>query len=88
MNTPAIATLRNCDQITGKLTTDHAASSYGQPVFVDDNNQAINWLDIADVTTIDPGQAAVTLGKIKSEKKARSSAENGKKGGRPRKTPQ
>lgn len=85
MNTKAIATLRNGEQITGKLTTDHAASSYGQPVFVDGANQAFNWFDIADVTTIEPGKAAAALGSITSDKKARSSAENGKRGGRPRK---
>lgn len=32
-------------------------------------------------------QAAIALGKIKSEKKSKASRENGKKGGRPKKKP-
>ena len=28
-----------------RLTTDHSASSYGVPVFVDDNNQVLDYAD-------------------------------------------
>lgn len=35
--------------IEGYLTTDHPASSYGQKVFVDSDNQAIDWAMIASV---------------------------------------
>jgi len=36
--------------IEGYLTTAHPASSYGQKVFIDNNNQAIDWAMIASVT--------------------------------------
>jgi hypothetical protein len=42
------------------------------------HNADIRWFDITN-------KAAAALGSIKSEKKAKSSAENGKKGGRPKK---
>lgn len=85
MNIKAIAKLHDGTTIGGRLTTDHAASSYNQPVFVDDSNQAIDWASITDISTIDASQAGATLGSKTSDRKARSSRENGKKGGRPRK---
>jgi len=71
MDTKATATLINGSKIKGWLTTDHAASSYGQPVFVDNDRQAVDWASIVDVST------AATLGSIRSERKAASSRENG-----------
>lgn len=35
-----IATMITGEIVHGKLTTEHAASSYGQPVFVDDSGNA------------------------------------------------
>ena len=82
MDTKAIATLNNGEKIKGKLTTEHAASSYGHPVFVDENNRAYNWTDIADITTT----AAQSKGGSRSTPATRKAArESGKKGGRPRK---
>lgn len=54
MNETAIATLHNGTKIRGRLTTDHAASSFGQPVFVDDENQAWDWISLATVETDEP----------------------------------
>lgn len=83
MKTKATATLTNGEKVSGVMTTEHAASSYGQPVFVDENGQAYNWLDIAEINTA--SEIGRKGGLQTSERKSRSSAENGKKGGRPRK---
>lgn len=81
MDTKATATLTNGQKVKGRLTTAHAASSYNQPVFVDEDNQAYNWAEIADIVT--------TAGQSKggSRSKPETSRENGRKGGRPRKNP-
>ena len=84
-NEIAIATLHTGEKIRGRLTTDHAASSFGQPVFVDQGNQAWDWSSLADVK-IEPQQARA--GRVTSERKKRASRENGRKGGRPRKSVQ
>lgn len=86
MNTQATATLIDGTRIKGWLTTHHAASSYGQPVFVGDDGQAHDWRAIAEIST-----AAATLGRrggqSHSPAKRAASAANGRLGGRPRKTP-
>lgn len=82
MNTKATATLTNGQKIKGHLTTDHAASSYGQPVFVNEENQAYNWAEIKDIVTT---EAQSIAGRSTSAAKAHAARENGRKGGRPRK---
>lgn len=83
MDTKATATLHNGNKVHGRLTTAHAASSYGQPVFVDDEGNAYNWAEIAEINTAaDIGRKG---GQQTSEAKKKSSAANGKLGGRPRK---
>lgn len=86
MDTDATATLIDGTQIKGRLTTDHAASSYGQPVFVDGTGAAYNWAAIASIST------AAELGKkggsSTSQRKADAARLNGRKGGRPKKDAQ
>jgi len=83
MDTKATATLNDGTKVQGRLTTTHATSSYGQPVFVDNDGNAYNWADIADISTAaDLGHKG---GSVTSEAKKKSSRENGKLGGRPRK---
>lgn len=82
MDKKAIATLTNGNRIRGRLTTDHAASSYGQPVFVDEDNQAYNWAEITDITTT---EAQSKGGSRSTPATRRAARESGKRGGRPRK---
>lgn len=82
MNKKAIASLVNGERVRGYVTTEHAASSYGQPVFVNEDNQAYNWVEIADITTTE----AQNKGGSRSTPATRRAARDvGKKGGRPRK---
>lgn len=53
MNKPAIATVIGGLTIIGRLTTDHAASSYGQPVFADEDGQAYDAAEIINLTLLD-----------------------------------
>lgn len=82
MNIKAIAVHISGEKIQGRLTTGHPASSYGQPVFVDEENQAYNWAEIADIKTT---EAQVKGGQSTSAAKAAAARANGRKGGRPRK---
>lgn len=82
MDTKATATVVTGQKVRGRLTTDHAASNYNQPVFVDEDNQAYNWAEIIDITTT----SAQSKGGSRSTPATRRAArESGKKGGRPRK---
>jgi hypothetical protein len=83
MDIKATATLLDGARITGRLTTNHAASSYGQPVFVDNSGQAINWAGITGIDTA--AEMRSRGGSATSKSKRRASAANGRKGGRPKK---
>lgn len=78
MDTKATATLHNGTKISGRLTTAHSASSYGQPVFVDNDGQAYNWSDIANIQTTE-GQSRGGSAGTDLQNKAR--AANSVKGG-------
>ena len=82
MDTKATATLRDGSKVSGWLTTANPASSYGQPVFVDDDGQAYNWSDIVDVNTA--AELGRKGGSSTSKAKQKSSANNGRLGGRPK----
>lgn len=86
MKTKATAILQSGEEISGYLTTEHAASSYGQPVFADEDGQAYNWIEIANVIT-----AAAELGRkggsVTSEAKAEAARANANKPPKPGKRP-
>lgn len=83
MDAAATATLYDGTKVKGRLTTEHAASSYNQPVFVGDDGQAYDWAWIADVDTAT--EMRRRAGSATSERKAAAARANGRKGGRPRK---
>ena len=86
MDTKATATLRDGSKVSGRLTTAHAASSYGQPVFVDDDGQAYNWSDIVDVKTTEGSSKGGKAGtKKQNEARAKNSVKGGWQKGRSRK---
>ena len=60
MNRKAIATIDG-QKVNGRLTTNHAASSYNQPVFVDDDDRAYNWSDIIDIDIQTRGANEMTI---------------------------
>ncbi|GIK44020.1 MAG: hypothetical protein BroJett011_78530 [Chloroflexota bacterium] len=84
MDTKAIVTLQNGSKVSGRLTTAHPASSYGQAVFVDDDGNAYNWIDIVDVKTTE-GQSKG--GKAGTQAQNAARAANAKKGGYPKGKP-
>jgi len=86
MDANATATLVDGSRVRGRLTTNHAASSYGQPVFVDDAGIAYNWASISDISTA--AELGKTGGSATSQRKAEAARQNGRKGGRPRKDAQ
>lgn len=53
MDKPAIATILGERKVVGRLTTEHAASSYGLPVFADENGHAYNPAEIVSVPPLD-----------------------------------
>lgn len=83
MDTKATVTLTDGSKVGGKLTTEHAASSYGQPVFVADDGTAYNWAEIANITTT---TGSAKGGRASTAATRKAARENGKRGGRPRKT--
>lgn len=82
MNILATAVLVDGTKIKGRLTTAHPASSYGQPVFVGDDGLAVDWAVVTDLSTA-PEQAR-RAGKVRTPLKSQKSAENGKRGGKPK----
>lgn len=86
MDTKATATLRNGSKVSGRLTTAHPASSYGQPVFVNDDGQAYNWSDIVDVKTTEAQSKGGSAGTpAQNEARAANAKKGGWKKGVPRK---
>lgn len=84
MDIKAIATLQDGSKISGRLTTAHPASSYGKPVFVNDDGQAYDWWQIVDVKTTE-GQSKGGKAGTQAQNEAR--AANAKKGGYPKGKP-
>lgn len=86
MDTKATATLRNGSKVSGRLTTAHPASSYGQAVFVDDDGNAYNWIDIVDIKTTEAQSKGGKAGTdLQNKARAKNSVKGGWKKGVPRK---
>ncbi len=101
-------------RIKAEITTDHAASHYGQPVVVLPDGNPLDYQSAIllnyrverateaerellakwqrNMPPLDPALTALAAmgrkgGQAKSERKAAASRKNGKRGGRPRKSP-
>jgi len=81
------------EEIPVSATTETPDSSYGIPCWVDEEGNSYGQIifgaplgfEIVSLVLEDPSEAASILGKKTSARKAMSSRENGKKGGRPKK---
>ncbi len=51
--TATIVTLEGTKEIEGTLTTDHAASSYGKPVFVDAEGNAYDSWQVREIREVE-----------------------------------
>jgi hypothetical protein len=83
MDMLAVATVGDGKKVRGRMTTEDPACENGSPVFIDETGHILPWHTITHVS--DAAVTGAMGGSSKSPRKMMTSAENGKRGGRPRK---